>query len=79
MQEKLDRFITEYSKEPPHAEVRRHEINCSLEEMSFLFDLDGDSDMIFTYQIASPDQVEFFKDRGVDIELKRGYFYVESN
>jgi hypothetical protein len=73
----MKRIVSKYSRRAPYEQIDEHEILCSASEMRHLFDVDDDQDMIFVYQIKSDDQVSFFKNLGVPIEPKEGFWYVE--
>jgi hypothetical protein len=46
--------------------------------MRYLFDVDSlDQDMIYCYDINTPEQVEFFRKQGVLIDLEEGHWFLE--
>lgn len=78
----LKRLVTKYAFDPPHHQVSEQEISCSPDDMRHLFDVNDedegmpDIDMIWCYEINSPEQIAFFKAQGVSIEGD-GFYYVE--
>lgn len=74
----LKRVISKYSKEEPYEQINETEVFCSAVEMRNLFDVSDDLDMIFTYPIKTQEQIEFFKNHGINIDLNDGFFYIES-
>jgi hypothetical protein len=73
----IKRSIVKYAKEPPHYEVEEYPLNCEPVDMMHLFDVDDDTHMVFLYQIQTEEQIRFFTEKGFNIDLEDGYFFVE--
>lgn len=75
---KMKRTVAEYSKESPHSYLNEYAVVVEAVEMSHLFEIEDDADMIFVYQIKTPEQAEFFKKLGVPVDLTKSFWYIES-
>jgi hypothetical protein len=74
----IERAVVKYDKKPPHLQVSEYKIGCTPDEMRYLFDVDSlDQDMIYCYDINTPEQVEFFRKQGVLIDLEEGHWFLE--
>lgn len=73
----IKRSVVKYAKESPHHEVEEYPLDLEPVDMVHLFDVEGDRDMIYLYQIKTEDQIKFFTEKGFEIDLEDGYFFVE--
>ncbi len=73
----LKRVVTKYDKNPPHLQADEYELSCTVDDMTCLFDVGDDLDMIFVYPIETEKQKSFFRDKSIPVDANDGFFYVE--
>lgn len=74
----MKRFVAEYAKEPPHVYLNEYPVVVQTADVVPLFEVEDDAEMMFVYQVKTPEQVEFFKNLGVPIDLTKSFWYIES-
>lgn len=73
----LKRTIAKYDKNPPHNMISEVELNYPIEDLRNLFDVEDDYDMIFVYEIKTKEQLDFFKQKGVELDRSTGFYFLE--
>jgi len=67
------REVTKYSRTTDRL-LGGYPIACSADDMRHLFDVGDDHDMVFIYDINTPEQIAFFKKLGVPITNRCDWF-----